>query len=80
MPVLEVDGIVLDGVRFPSPGSGIYEFLTCFCRNCKSKAQEFGYNLEKIRQELKRLFKDLGIIRGLRSPLDIINVVSHYGQ
>ena len=78
LSVLEVDGLVLDGIRYPSAGSGLREFLTCFCANCKSKAREFGYNLEKIRQELRRLFKDLGIFLSLRSPLDMVNVVREY--
>ena len=30
---LDVDGIVLDGVRFPSPGSGLKAFLSCFCES-----------------------------------------------
>ena len=78
LPILEVDGVVLDGVRFPSAGSGIREFLTCFCENCKSKAREFGYNLEKIKYGSKRLFKDISIFLNLKSPLDMVNVLREY--
>jgi hypothetical protein len=48
-----VDGIVLDGVRFPSMGSGLSAFLTCFCEYCRRVAEEFGYNLEAIKVRLK---------------------------
>lgn len=39
----EADGIVLDGIRFPSPGSGLDEFLSCFCRYCLSKSKVLWY-------------------------------------
>jgi len=49
---LDVDGIVLDGVRFPSPGSGRSSFLTCFCKHCCRKAETLGYELSRIRRFL----------------------------
>ncbi|MFQ6085475.1 MAG: hypothetical protein ACE5OY_04325 [Candidatus Bathyarchaeia archaeon] len=47
---LEIDGLVLDGVRFPSPGSGLRAFLSCFCSHCFRKAQEWGVDLERVRK------------------------------
>lgn len=49
---LELDGIVLDGVRFPSPGSGRSAFLSCFCEHCVEKANTLGLDLTKIREYL----------------------------
>jgi hypothetical protein len=48
-----VDGIVLDGVRFPSMGSGLSAFLTCFCEHCYRTAEGFGYNLQAVKDRLK---------------------------
>ncbi len=57
---LEVDGITLDGVRFPSPGSGLESFLSYFCPYCKEKAEDLGYDLPSIRKTLKTSgFQDL---------------------
>jgi len=49
----DINGIVLDGVRFPSPGSGLSALLTCFCRDCMKKANELGYDLVKVKDYLK---------------------------
>ena len=49
----DVDGIVLDGVRFPSPASGLNSFLSCFCKHCDEKARELGFNLDNIKSNLK---------------------------
>jgi len=52
---LEVDGVVLDGIRFPSPGSGISTFLTCFCNHCQEKAEKLNCNLAEIKHFLMKL-------------------------
>ena len=59
---LEVDGIVLDGVRFPSPGSGLSAFLTCFCEHCNEKARSFGYDLLPVK----------GWLKGFRDPVSLV--------
>ncbi|MBS7626992.1 hypothetical protein KEJ51_08195, partial [Candidatus Bathyarchaeota archaeon] len=51
---LGVDGIVLDGVRFPSPASGRNLFLTCFCEYCVWKAKELGCEPSKIKEAMQR--------------------------
>ncbi|RLI04608.1 hypothetical protein DRO26_04265 [Candidatus Bathyarchaeota archaeon] len=50
---LDVTGLVLDGVRFPSLGGGLSAFLTCFCEKCQRKSKEFGLNLTHIKDHLK---------------------------
>jgi len=52
---LKIDGVVLDGVRFPSPGSGVSAFLTCFCTHCRERAEELGCDLAGIKHFLKDL-------------------------
>ncbi len=55
----DIHGISLDGIRFASPGSGINAFMTCFCRNCKYKAEELGYNYWRMKKDVERLHKSL---------------------
>jgi len=53
----EVDGIILDGIRFASPGSGLDVFATCFCKHCEAKAKENGFNFNKMKRALLELLK-----------------------
>jgi len=68
---LEVDGITLDGVRFPSPGSGLASFLSCFCPYCEEKAENLEYDLPSIRKTLKTSsFQDLlALMKSYLGPL-----------
>jgi len=68
---LEVDGITLDGVRFPSPGSGLASFLSCFCPYCRKKAEDLEYGLPSIRETLKTSgFRDLlALMKSYLGPL-----------
>ena len=50
---LGVDGVVLDGVRFPSPASGSSLFLTCFCEYCVDKAKNLGYEPSEIKEAMQ---------------------------
>ena len=59
----EVNGIVLDGVRFPSPGSGLSAFLTCFCKYCNEKARSFGYDLLPVKEFLGSSRDSVALIR-----------------
>ncbi|KPV61915.1 MAG: hypothetical protein AOA66_1587 [Candidatus Bathyarchaeota archaeon BA2] len=57
---LEINGLILDGVRFPSLGSGLQSFSSCFCQHCREKAENLGYDLSFIKGRLKTLgFQDL---------------------
>jgi hypothetical protein len=50
-----VNSILLDGIRFASMGSGIEAFATCFCENCRNKAEEYGYRFEEMKQSVKKM-------------------------
>ncbi|HDH07072.1 MAG TPA: hypothetical protein ENF87_01755, partial [Thermoproteales archaeon] len=54
----DVDGVILDGVRFASPGSGLEAFATCFCENCKEKMEEYGFNYNYLKSSVKGLLKN----------------------
>ena len=56
---LDIDGVLMDGIRFASPGSGINAFFTCFCEHCVNKAKELGYDLEIVRKKLIELYKNM---------------------
>lgn len=73
------DGIVLDGIRFPSPGSGSKSFLTCFCENCESKAKEMGYNFNLMKQDVRLFVKNvLKFVLNIKSPIDVLNIEQRY--
>ena len=55
----DIDGIILDGIRFSSPGSGLGAFFTCFCKNCIEKAKEFGIDLIKVRENIRKVLEYL---------------------
>jgi hypothetical protein len=59
----DIDGIVLDGVRFPSPGSGLSRFLTCFCDYCKKRAKGLGYDLDLVKERLKSFLNPLILMK-----------------
>ena len=48
--------VILDFVRFPSPSNGEF-FYSCFCEHCNEKADEFGFDLEGIRMNVKDYLK-----------------------
>jgi len=51
----DISSIVLDGIRFASMGSGIEAFATCFCSNCRNKAEEYGYRFEEMKKSVKKM-------------------------
>ncbi len=85
---LEADGVMLDGVRFASPGSGLEAFLTCFCRHCREKAGELGLDFEGMRRaclglleafyDVRRLLPWVGAYGG--SPLSLYRLLAGYGD
>ncbi|MEM2050412.1 MAG: hypothetical protein QXZ11_04750, partial [Thermoproteota archaeon] len=51
----DVSSILLDGIRFASMGSGLEAFATCFCENCRNKADKYGYRFEEMKQSVKKM-------------------------
>lgn len=80
----DVNSILLDGIRFASMGSGLEAFATCFCDNCSSKAEEYGYRFGEIRRSVKRMldafydFKRIWeVFQAYRSsPVGFIDIVA----
>ena len=54
-----VKGIFIDGARFASPASGIDAFFTCFCSECRSQAERFGLDFERMRRDVASLYEGL---------------------
>ncbi|MFX0195143.1 MAG: hypothetical protein ACFFCW_03385 [Candidatus Hodarchaeota archaeon] len=76
---LDIDGIILDGIRFPSPANGLNAFLSCFCEYCHKAAKEQGFDLKEIRKELKRIFKNVDkFFIGISAPINALQfLVNH---
>ncbi|MEM4169626.1 MAG: hypothetical protein QXY99_06020, partial [Thermoproteota archaeon] len=51
----DVSSILLDGIRFASMGNGLEAFATCFCENCRNKAEKYGYPFEEMKQSVKKM-------------------------
>ncbi len=48
---LDVGGVMLDRIRFPSPAAGWESLFCCFCESCRDGFQEFaGLSLDSMRQ------------------------------
>jgi hypothetical protein len=81
-----VEAVILDGIRFASPGEGIESFMTCFCNECERKAYEFGYDMSRMKRSLRELLKvverltssTLRSITGWRSPIDLLDLLIRY--
>lgn len=59
----EVDGILLDRIRFPEwsgPGLGFGGALTCFCESCFERAKTSGIDLRRIQNYIKKMVAHLG--------------------
>ncbi|MFQ6126529.1 MAG: hypothetical protein ACE5R6_18240 [Candidatus Heimdallarchaeota archaeon] len=76
---LDIDGIILDGIRFPSPANGLNTFLSCFCKYCHNAAREYALDLTEIKKELKNILKDGGkSVYSIMTPIDMLHLlVSH---
>lgn len=63
------DGVFLDRIRFPSPGTGWKSLFSCTCEFCMEKYRGYGILREDIRQmaEREREKKDGGFLTGIRS-------------
>ncbi|MGI5900606.1 MAG: hypothetical protein ACOX8S_11930 [Christensenellales bacterium] len=64
-----VKGIFLDGARFSSPCSGRdnESFFTCFCDDCRQKAEAFGLDFIRMRRDVKRLYDEINSGNGVAS-------------
>jgi len=81
-----VEAVVLDGIRFASPGEGIDTFLSCFCDVCRRKSAELGYDMREMKASLKGLVKSIGrltpsrlqSVRGWKSPMDLLDLLIRF--
>lgn len=67
---LDVSGVFLDFVRFPSPANKEF-FFSCFCSNCIDAANALGYDLDAIKAEITS-FNSPSFNTWLRFKQDII--------
>lgn len=53
-----VRGIFLDGARFSSPcsSSDFNSFFTCFCSDCRKKAESLGFDFKRMQRDVKKLY------------------------
>jgi hypothetical protein len=80
------EAIILDGIRFASPGEGIDVFMTCFCSACIRKAGELGYDMRAMRTSLRGALRSMkglapsrfNSIRGWHSPMDIFDLLLRF--
>lgn len=49
----EIDGIILDFIRFREMAVGPDKYNICFCPHCRSKAKQLGYDLDRLREGVK---------------------------
>ena len=81
-----VGAVILDGIRFASPGEGIESFMTCFCDECRRKAADFGYDMSQMETSLHGI---LNSIKGLTpavlssmmkwaSPIDLLHLLMRF--
>lgn len=54
-----IKGVFVDGARFASPASGIDAFFTCFCSACRTQAEVFGLDFDRIRRDVASLYNGL---------------------
>ncbi len=74
----EAEGLMLDGCRFASPASGLEAFFTCFCHACEEKAKSMGYNFDRMRRDVRKLYRSIvdGRLFTLfhKEPFEIVNM------
>ena len=55
--IVDLDGVFLDRIRFPSPSNGLESLYTCFCPYClKSFYNYYQEDLNRYRNEIKNIF------------------------
>lgn len=55
--IYDIDGIILDYIRFESPMAGFENFFMCFCRNCIEEMRKRGFDPEQIRNDVSSFIK-----------------------
>lgn len=55
----DVAGVMLDGIRFASPASGLEAFFTCFCEHCVQKATLWGLDVTRMRCDTTAFYQYL---------------------
>jgi len=81
-----VEAVVLDGIRFASPGEGIDTFLSCFCDVCRRKSAQLGHDMREMEASLRGLVKSIGrltpsqlhSVGGWRSPMDLFDLLIRF--
>ena len=81
-----VEAVVLDGIRFASPGEGIDTFLSCLCDACRRKSDVLGYDMREMKTSLRGLLKSidrftpplLRSIGGWESPVDLFDLLLRF--
>ncbi|MCD6563518.1 MAG: hypothetical protein J7K23_06330 [Thermoproteales archaeon] len=56
--IYDIDGIILDYIRFESPMAGFENFFMCFCDNCLKEMERKGFNSKRIVSDVSK-FIDL---------------------
>jgi len=78
-----VRGIFLDGARFSSPCSSLdfNSFFTCFCSDCRQKAESLGFDFKRMFQDVRKLAdminnegkgRDINWVNALHGGLDMV--------
>ncbi len=58
---LDVDGVMLDKIRFPSPSNGLEALFCCFCESCRASfEQATGLSMDEVSRKCVAL---LGLLR-----------------
>jgi hypothetical protein len=50
-----LEGVMMDGVRYASPASGLEAFFTCFCERCEGAARRLGFDWPRMRRDVGTL-------------------------
>jgi len=82
----EVEGVVLDFIRFESPMAGFDYFLTCFCPSCCEEMRRLGYDPGSIRKDWLSLACFLGkgvfpkkmVEQGALSTSDVLDLYNEF--
>jgi len=56
----EVDGVMLDKIRFPSPSNGLESLFSCFCESCRASFEAAtGRPMEEVRRRCNAFLASL---------------------
>lgn len=67
-----IDGVFIDGARFASPASGFDAFFTCFCEACRQRAEDFGFDFERIKKDVNSLYEYLNSEKAKRRDITVL--------